>query len=320
MTDRRGLSRAPVEHLALVGATASGKSELALEAAAALGDVEIVSMDSMQVYRGMDVGTAKPTAAERAVVAHHMIDVAEPDDAWSVARFQEHARRAIAGVEARGRRALLVGGTGLYVRAVVDDLRFPGEDAAVRAELERRGEAPDGPAVLHAELAALDPLAAARIEPTNVRRVVRALEAVKVSGRPFSASGPGLERYGEPVVPVRMAGLRLPAPALDERIQARVERMAAAGLVDEVRRLATRPAGWSRAARQAIGYREVAEHLTGGPAAPTLDEALQATARRTRRFARRQHRWFRRDPRVVWFEADGNPRDLLGALVAWWGR
>jgi len=310
----------PAPHLALVGATASGKSELAMEVAARLGDVEIVSMDSMQVYRGMDVGTAKPTAADRAAVPHHMIDVADPAEDWSVARFQERARCAVAGIERRGRRALLVGGTGLYVRAVLDDLRFPGEDPGVRAELEERAGAPGGPAELHAELARCDPVAASRIEPSNVRRVVRALEAVRVSGRPFSASGPGMERYGEPVVPVRMAAIRLPDPVLDARIETRVARMAAAGLVEEVRRLTARTGGWSRAARQAIGYREVAGHLAGGPGAPSLEEALAVTARRTRRFARRQHRWFRRDPRVTWFDAAGNPRDVLGALVAWWSR
>ncbi len=319
---RSRADRGPARHLALVGATASGKSELALAVAAALGDVEIVSMDSMQVYRGMDVGTAKPSAAEQAAVPHHMIDVADPSEEWSVARFQERARAAIAGIEQRGRRALLVGGTGLYVRAVVDDLRFPGEDPEVRIALERRAAAAGGPAELHAELARVDALAASRIEPSNVRRVVRALEAVQVSGRPFSASGPGLERYDEPVVPVRLAGVRLAGGVLDERIGARVARMARDGLVDEVRRLLARPAGWARSARQAIGYREIAEHLAGGPGAPPLEAALASTTARTRRFARRQHRWFRRDPRVTWFEADGagNPPDLPAALVAWWTR
>lgn len=307
-------------HLALVGPTASGKSALALAVAGALGDVEIVSMDSMQVYRGMDVGTAKPSDTDREAVRHHMIDVADPSEDWSVARFQDRARRAVADVERRGRRALLVGGTGLYVRAVVDDLRFPGEDPGVRAGLERRAESPGGPAALHAELARLDPAAAVRIAPSNVRRVVRALEAIRVTGRPFSDSGPGLDRYGEPVVPVRMAGLRLPADVLDERIAARVARMCDEGLVEEVRRLAVRPAGWSRTARQAIGYREVAAYLAGGVGAGGLDEALAATALRTRRFARRQWRWFRRDPRVEWFEATPNPADGLDAVVAWWSR
>ncbi len=168
-------------HLALVGPTAAGKSALGLEVARALGDVEIVSIDSMQVYRGMDIGTAKPSVAERASVAHHLVDVADPWEDWSVARFQAEARAAVAAIEARGHRALLLGGTGLYVQAVVDDLRFPGEDLELRAEITARVERePDGPADAYRELERIDPAAAARIEPTNTRRIVRALEVIAV--------------------------------------------------------------------------------------------------------------------------------------------
>jgi len=181
--------------VALVGPTASGKSALALELAERLGDVEIVSVDSMQLYRGLDVGTAKPTAEERARVRHHMLDLAEPTEDWSVAQFQDAARTAVRDIEARGRRALLVGGTGLYVRAVVDNLQFPGEDAAIRARIDRRAEEPDGLAALYAELAQRDPAAAARIEPGNRRRIVRALEVIELTGEPFSASGVGLEHH-----------------------------------------------------------------------------------------------------------------------------
>jgi tRNA dimethylallyltransferase len=297
-------------HLAIVGPTASGKSALALEVACAFGDVELVSVDSMQVYRGLDIGTAKPSPAEQARMPHHLIDVAEPTEEWSVARFQQEARAAVADIEARGKRALLVGGTGLYVQAVVDPLTFPPEDRAVREQILART---DGD--LYAELQRLDPDAATNIEPGNTRRIARALEVIEITGRPFSSFGAGIQTYGETVFPVRIAGVWLPRDVLNARIAARVAAMRDAGLVDEVRALRDRGA-LSRTAAQAIGYREVLDHLDGTE--PSLDVALEAAVVRTRQFARRQRMWFRRDPRISWFGAPENPCTALPALLASW--
>jgi len=307
-------------HLALVGPTASGKSSLAQHFASAHDDVEIVSMDSMQVYRRMDVGTAKATPSERVAVPHHLIDVADPEEEWSVARFQAEARTAVADIEARGKRALLVGGTGLYVQAVVDPMTFPPEDRALRTEIEAEAAVPGGLDRLYAELQQLDPDAAARIEPGNTRRVVRALEVIRLTGQPFSSFGPGLQEYGPTVFPVRMVGVWLPREALDARIRARVEAMVCDGFVAEVTALRDREGGLSRTAAQAIGYQEVLAHLAGEC---TLDRAVTAIATRTRQFARRQRMWFRRDPRISWI-ADaggtaGNPHVLAPVLLAEWG-
>ncbi len=304
-------------HLALVGPTASGKSDLALAAAHALGDVEIVSVDSMQVYRGLDIGTAKPTVRERAAIPHHLIDVADPSENWSVARFQIAARDAVADIEARDKRALLVGGTGLYLQAVIDPLTFPPEDLAVRAELEAEVTTPEGLAAAYAELERVDPVAAARIEPGNERRIVRALEVIKLTGEPFSSFGPGIQSYGDTVFPVSMAGISLPPDVLARRIEQRFTAMRDAGLVDEVRGLAAR-GELSRTARQAIGYKEVLAYLEGSE--PSLDAAFDEAVRRTKRFARRQVRWFRRDPRITWVEAAENPCDALPSLLALWSR
>lgn len=272
-------------------------------------------MDSMQVYRGMDIGTAKPTPAEQARVPHHLIDIVDPAASFSVVPFQRVAREAIAAIEARGRRALLVGGTGLYFQAVVDDLEFPGEDPALRATLDARYEGPDGLVVAYARLRVEDPVAASRIEAGNRRRILRALEVLELTGRPFSSFGPGVTGDLAPVVPVRIAGLALGAEEVSDRIEARVAAMAADGLLDEVRTLAASP--WSRTARQAIGYKEVLAYLEGEM--PTVEEALTATVQRSRQFARRQRAWFRRDPRIEWFEAPAvNSGRLLDDLVAWW--
>jgi tRNA dimethylallyltransferase len=300
-------------HLALVGPTASGKSGLALRAAEALGDVEIVSIDSMQVYRGLDIGTAKATRAERDAVPHHLIDVADPSDVWSVARFQAEARAAVADIESRGRRALLVGGTGLYVQAVIDDLRFPGEDPDLRSELETWTAEPGGVAAAYAELEASDPTAAARIDPHNARRIVRALEVIRLSGEPFSSFGPGVGAFGPTAFDVRLAGVWMPRGALAQRIELRVAAMRSSGLVDEVTALRHR---LSRTARQAIGYKELLDALD---ADGDLDEAFELIVRRTRSFARRQRMWFRRDPRITWFGTADNPCALLPTLLALWG-
>jgi tRNA A37 N6-isopentenylltransferase MiaA len=415
-------------HLALVGPTASGKSALALEVARALGDVELVSVDSMQVYRGMDIGTAKPTPAERAEIPHHLLDRADPTEDFSVARFQAEAEDAIAAIEARGHRALLVGGTGLYLQAVVDGLRLPGQWPAVRAELEaelaaaagdgieqeppavatvhrrpadadavtaagaiprRRADADADPVTaggampgrladadadaepltaagaiprrradadavtaagarprrlaeagadpvaavralplrladahpdamtavgaMYRRLAEADPLAAARIEPGNARRIVRALEVTLGSGRPFSSFGPGLDAYPRSTR-FRLAGVWLPREVLNRRIEERYAVQLDAGFLDEVRAL---PEGLSRTARQALGYRELLAHLDGRS---TLTEAVDEAVRRTRAFARRQRSWFRRDPRITWLGTSAKPLDLLPALLGDWAR
>ncbi|HEX6596824.1 MAG TPA: tRNA (adenosine(37)-N6)-dimethylallyltransferase MiaA, partial [Acidimicrobiales bacterium] len=240
-------------HLALVGPTASGKSALALELARALGDVEIVSVDSMQVYRGMDIGTAKPTAAEQAEVPHHLLDLAEPSEDFSVKRFQQAATEALAAIEARGHRALLVGGTGLYLNAVVDGLNVPGSWPALREELEGHAATPAGVGALYRQLATADPTAAARIEPANARRIVRALEVTLGSGRRFSSFGPGVGAF--PPSRFRMAGVWLPRGVVAARIEARYTDQVRHGFVDEVAALAQRPL--SRTARQALGYREL---------------------------------------------------------------
>ncbi len=277
---------------ALLGPTASGKSEAALILAEARG-AEIVSVDSMLVYRGMDLGTAKPTVAERARVPHHLIDLAEPSERFTVSRFQRAARDALHRV----RRPLLVGGSGLYFRAVVDDLSFPPEDPAVRAALQ--AEADDlGAEEMYARLSATDPVAATRIEAGNVRRVVRALEVTAITGAPFSSFAAAWDRYDPDRV--RAAGIRIDREALTTRIGRRVQAMLEAGWLEEVSGLLTRGFGAWLTATQAIGYAELARHLDGRL---ELDEAVEQTVRRTKELARRQMAWFRRDPRIRWFDA-----------------
>ena len=298
--------------VALVGVTASGKSEAALGLARRRGDCEIVSVDSMCVYRGMDIGTSKPGPEARAAVPHHLLDLVDPDEDFTVTQFQAAARDALDGIARRGHHALLVGGTGLYLRAVIDDLAIPGRYPDVAAALEAElDEGRAAPADLHARLAALDPLGAARMEPTNRRRVVRALEVTIGSGRPFSTFGPGLEAY--PATGMAQVGLAVPPEEIDRRIEARFGRMVEAGLVDEVRALADRPAGISRTARQALGYREVLAHVERGAALP---ECLEEAVRRTRQFARRQASWFRRDPRVSWAGTSAEAETLLDGSLA----
>ena len=281
---------------ALVGPTASGKSALAHEIALDLGDVEIVCVDAMTVYRGMDIGTAKPTRAERAEVTYHLLDLVEPSEEYTVAQFQRAAREAAADVHARAHRVLYVGGTGLYGRAVLDDLEIPGVYPDVRAQLEGLDVA-----TLYDELVQRDPVAASRLEPTNARRVRRALEVTLGAGRPFSSYGKGLDTYG----PVRVVqvGLRVANEELDRRIDARFHAWMEAGLLDEVVALAARPGGLSRTARQAVGYRELLAHVEDGV---DLEVCVTAALTASRRLARRQRSWFDRDPRVEWFD---DPRD-----------
>lgn len=298
--------------VALVGVTATGKSAAALEvvrgaAASGADPVELVSIDSMAVYRGMDIGTDKPGPAVRAEVPYHLIDIAEPDEDFSVRAFQDAAAIALAGIADRGHRVVLVGGTGLYLRAVVDRLQFPGRfpqvSAGLLAELTAAGspgsaERRQHVARLHIRLAALDPPAAARMEMANERRILRALEVTLGSGRPFSSFGPGLERY--PDTPVTLIGIQPDAADLDRRIHERLTRQMDAGFLDEVARLAARPGGLSRTAGQALGYRELLTHLHDHVPLP---EALIEIERRTRAFARRQWAWFRRDPRIQWVDS-----------------
>jgi tRNA dimethylallyltransferase len=282
--------------LALVGPTATGKSAAAIALAERLG-AEIVSVDSMLVYRGMDVGTAKPTIQERGRVPHHLIDVADPSEPFSVARYQRLCREAVASIRERGRRVLLAGGTVLYLRAVVDDLELPATDPGVRAALEREAERV-GAIRMYERLSASDPVAAAKIEPANVRRVVRALEVAELTGRPFSSFADAWERYDR--WRMRAAGVEMDRETLDARIRARVEAMLAGGLREEVQALVERGFGGWLTASQAIGYAEFARHLAGEV---TLEDAVAGTVKRTRSLARRQLAFLRRDPRIRWLDA-----------------
>ena len=318
--------------MALVGPTASGKSAIALEVAVRLNGsrrpedgrhprVELVSVDSMAVYQGMDIGTAKPTPDVRARVPYHLLDLVDPSEEFTVQQFQTAARAVLDDLEVRGDSSLLVGGTGLYLRSVVDDLTFPGRYPEVAADLtaqvDRAG--PGGSATrrevlegMHRRLAVLDPVAAGRMEATNERRLVRALEVAVGSGRPFSSFGPGLERY--PPSRVTLLGWDPEPEQLDDRIARRFEDLMERGLLDEVRGLAARPGGLSRTARQALGYRELLAHVEEGLA---VDEAVTLAVGRTRTFARRQRAWFRRDPRIVWLDRCDDP---VGAIVATLGK
>ena len=339
-----GLSAAAAP-LVIVGPTASGKSAVALElarrgrsASSLPAAVELVSVDSMQVYRGMDIGTAKPTAAEQAEVPHRLIDLVDPAERFSVVDYATAFEAAMADIAARGAVPLLVGGTGLYLRAVVDGLTPPPEFPAIAAELEAEacaaGES-EGTVALHRRLTELDPLAASRMEPTNLRRIVRALSVCLGSGRPFSSYGPGLQSYAP--VPYRIVGIEIGRDTLDQRITQRYRQQIEAGFLDEVRRLMTahaphesqsaavvldrsphacsqpssQPAApLSRTAAQALGYKELRAHLAGEC---TLDEALEVAVARTRRFARRQQRWFARDPRITWIP-HGSPAEMADRM------
>ncbi|HEY3263716.1 MAG TPA: tRNA (adenosine(37)-N6)-dimethylallyltransferase MiaA [Actinomycetota bacterium] len=283
--------------LALVGPTGSGKTEAGVAIAEAF-DAEIVSVDSTTIYRGMDVGSAKPTRAERARVRHHLLDVADPDESFTVARYQRLAYEAVDDIHSRGRPVLLVGGSGLYFRAVADELSFPPTDARTRAELEREA-AVVGAEPLHRRLRAFDPVAAGRIEPDNVRRTIRALEVATVTGRRFSDFASDWTAYS--VGRVHAAGIEVPRDVLARRIEKRVRQQIEGGFVREVRRLRERGLGRSVTARQAIGYAEVSRHLAGEC---SLEEAEALIVKRTKALARRQMAWFRRDPRIRWFRSD----------------
>lgn len=289
---------------AIVGPTAVGKTGVSLEVAERLG-AEIVSIDSMQIYRGMDIGTAKASATDRARVPHHLIDLKDPSDEVTVAEFRDLAREAIAEIQTRGKLPLLVGGSGLYFRAVVDDLVFPPRSAQVRTALESAVDSL-GPESLHAQLAEIDPKAAAKIEPTNARRTIRALEAIELTGRPFSDND-AWDAY-ESIYELRVAGLQRPRDELYRRIEQRVDAMLAAGLEAEAKSL-TNP---SRTAQQALGYRQILEMTAAG--ASVHEEIVRGT----KHFARRQESWFRADPRITWFDATGAdvPEEVAAYLSA----
>jgi len=288
--------------LAIIGPTAAGKSALAMAIAAADDRVELISADSMQVYRGMDIGTAKPTVEEQALVRHHLIDILDPWDDYTVSQFVEDVDAVVDDIRARGKIPVMVGGTGLYVRSIVDDLEIPGQFPEVRTEIDAETDT-EG---LHRRLGELDPTAAERMEPSNRRRVVRALEVTIGSGRPFSSFGPGLDRYRPSRI--NQVACDRPRPSLDDRIHRRYDLQMAQGFLGEVASVAAHPNGMSKTARQALGYKELLEHIEGDE---TLEASLELAKQRTRRFARRQQRWFRRDPRIEWFDLDAVDSDHI---------
>ncbi|MFJ9085643.1 tRNA (adenosine(37)-N6)-dimethylallyltransferase MiaA [Streptomyces sp. NPDC102384] len=290
--------------IAVVGPTAAGKSDLGVFLAKELGG-EVVNADSMQLYRGMDIGTAKLTPEERDGVPHHLLDIWDVTEAASVAEYQRLARAEIDRLLAAGRWPVLVGGSGLYVRGAVDKMEFPGTDPEVRARLEDELRL-RGSGALHARLAAADPEAATAILPSNGRRIVRALEVIEITGKPFTANLPGHDSVYDTV----QIGVDVARPELDERIATRVDRMWEAGLVEEVRALEAQGLREGRTASRALGYQQVLGALAGEC---TLDEARAETVRATKRFARRQDSWFRRDPRVHWLSGAVAERGELPA-------
>ncbi|WP_181764571.1 tRNA (adenosine(37)-N6)-dimethylallyltransferase MiaA [Streptomyces albidus (ex Kaewkla and Franco 2022)] len=294
--------------VAVVGPTAAGKSDLGVALARHLGG-EVINADSMQLYRGMDIGTAKLTPEEREGVPHQMLDIWDVTVAASVAEYQRLARAEIDRLLAEGRVPVLVGGSGLYVRGAIDAMDFPGTDPSVRARLEEE-LAEHGSGVLHMRLAEADPGAARAILPSNGRRIVRALEVIEITGRPFTANLPGHEAVYETV----QIGVDVARPELDERIAARVDRMWEAGLVGEVRALEAAGLRTGRTASRALGYQQVLAMLAGEC---TDQEAREETVRATKRFARRQDSWFRRDPRVHWLSgAEADRAELTGKALA----
>ncbi|OZG63429.1 tRNA dimethylallyltransferase [Bifidobacterium lemurum] len=293
--------------VSIVGPTASGKTGLGIAIARRLAErgerAEIVNADAYQMYRGMDIGTAKPSAEEQAAVPHHLIDVIDPDDTMTVARFQTLARETIADLKSRGIRPILVGGSGLYARAAIDDISFPGTDPEIRARLEER-ERTEGAGALFAELRDKDPVAAANMDARNARRTIRALEVIELTGRPFSAT---LPRYRY-VIPSVQIGLDLDRGELDRRIDIRTRRMLDEGFVDEVRRLRPR---LGVTAGRALGYQQVIDFEDG---LIDEEELFSDIAQKTKRLARKQMGWFGRDPRIHWLEAL-NPRLVDNAMA-----
>jgi tRNA dimethylallyltransferase len=298
--------------LVIVGPTAAGKTALSLHLAKALAG-EVVSADSRLFYRGMDIGTAKPTPEERARVPHHLIDIADPDETVGLAEFQEQASAAIAGVQSRGRLPLLVGGTGQYVRAVVEGWQIPRvlPDLNLRTGLETQAER-EGAGALHARLADLDPVAAERIDPRNVRRVIRALEVCLITGQPISEQ----QRKHPPAYPIIQIGLTRTRPDLYARVDRRVKAMMDAGLADEVRRLIDAGFSWDLPAMSGLGYMQFRPYFEGRA---SLEEVAAEIKRATRRFIRQQYNWFRlSDPAIRWFDvSDADAQEIETRVREW---
>jgi tRNA dimethylallyltransferase len=290
----------------VLGPTASGKSDVAMAAASSVPNVHIIAADAMQVYRRMDVGTAKPTQDDQARVVHYGVDIAEPSERYSVARFVEDVAAARKKISKAGASELIVGGTGLYVTALVDGLSMPGDYPKIRAQLEANRDTE----ALYEQLSELDPEAVKKIDPNNRRRMIRALEVCLGSGKTFSSFGEGIGAY--PPVDTVQIGIKWQREALRERIALRVHKMIEAGLVDEVRGIMNEPKGISDTARQALGYKEIIEHIERRW---TLEEAIDATILRTQQFAVRQERWYRRDPRIQWVEVQNDPIAEVAPLV-----
>ncbi len=297
--------------LALVGPTASGKTKLALELARQFDRLELVSIDSMTVYRSMDIGTAKPSMNDLEGIKYHLLDLVDPWEEYSVSQFQIDARKALHLVAERNGIPLLVGGTGLYYQAVVDGLEIPGRWPVIREELESIVSTEGGVERLFRQLVELDPAAAAKMQPNNSRRIVRALEVTIGSGTPFSQHGPGL--FSNASGGVRAVGIDLPRASLYEQIERRLDLLLDSGWVSEVQRLIGDPHGASRTARQALGYKEIIGFLEGRY---TMEETRSAILARTRRFAKRQIAWFKRDPRIVWFDSSDRAKLELVSMVS----
>ena len=293
-------------NLVIVGTTGSGKSSLAIELGRRRPNIEIISIDSMAIYRGMDIGTATPTVQEQEEIPHHVINIVDPSDEFALPLFQSAVEKALKEISDRGNRAVLVGGTGLHVRAVVDRLEIPPRFLSIRDEIELISET----SFLYGKLNDLDPLASAKIEPGNRRRIVRALEVTLGTGRPFSSFGPGLDVY--PPSPFTQIGIRMPRDLNDLRIAERYKRQIEDGFVEEVENLVSDGRKLSKTASQALGYKQVISYIDGEN---TLEEAIDSAISSTRRFARRQEKWFRRDPRIHWMDMKNDSLELLEEVI-----
>ena len=292
--------------LAIVGTTASGKSKLAMTIAENVRDFEIVSLDSMQIYKRMNIGTAKPTREEQAIVPHHMIDIVEPHEEYTISQFQIEAQSTIDEIESRGMLPLLVGGTGLYLRTIIDELDIPGQFLETRQKLESNPNT----AELYQKLSELDPLASTRMEPNNRRRVIRALEVTIGSGKKFSSYGPGLSVYKESAYEI--IGLRWERAEIDRRITARFDAQMESGFLNECERLLDSKHALSRSASQALGYKHLFQYLKGECC---LNDAIEAAIKDTKKFARKQERWFRRDPRINWIDISEDVAESLPQIL-----
>ena len=293
-------------NLLIVGTTASGKSSLAIELARRRPNVEIISIDSMAIYKGMNIGTATPTILEQEEIPHHLINIVEPSEEFALPLFQSAVEKALREIAGRGNRAVLVGGTGLHVRAVVDRLEVPPRFLSIKDEIELISET----SFLYRKLKDLDPSAASKIEPGNRRRIVRALEVTLGAGRPFSSFGPGLDVY--PPSPFTQIGIRFSRDLNDLRIAERYKIQIEDGFVEEVRDLVSDGRELSKTASQALGYKQLISYIEGEN---TLEEAIESAISSTRRFARRQEKWFRRDPRIEWLNLEKDPLEVLEKVI-----